>query len=122
MVQINKIYKQAAFIVIPLAVASAFLEPVKLPFGILAGAVLALINFRGMMRNLQSLIGTDSPTAKLVFSSIVRLFVVFAVIVALALLKAVNLVGLMVGFTVVVVLVVREGYIESQSEPPEAEQ
>jgi len=119
MVKINKIYKQAAFIVIPLAIASAFIEPVKMPFGVLAGAVLALINFRGMIKNLYNLMGTDNPTVKLVFMSIVRLFMIFAVITALALLKAVNLLGLMAGFTVVVILVVKEGYVDSQSEPPE---
>jgi hypothetical protein len=46
----------------------------------------------------------------------------FAVILALAFLKVVNLIGLMVGFTVIVVLVVRESYVESQSEPPEGQQ
>jgi hypothetical protein len=119
MVKVNNIYKKAAFIVIPMAIASVFIEPVKLPLGILAGALLAIVNFRGMIKNLEGLIGTDRPTVKLVFMSIVRLMVVFAVIIALAVLKAVNLLGLMVGFTVIVVLVVKEGYIESQEEPPE---
>ncbi len=119
MVMTSKIYKQAAIIVIPLAIASAFIEPVKLPLGILAGALLATVNFRGMIKNLEGLMGTDRPTAKLVFMSIVRLVVIFAVIIALAVLKVVNLLGLMVGFTVVVVLVVREGYIASQEEPLE---
>jgi hypothetical protein len=119
MVMTNKVYKQAAFIVIPLAIASAFIEPVKLPLGILTGALLAIVNFRGMIKNLEGLIGADRPTVKLVFMSIVRLVVIFAIIIALAVAKAVNLLGLMVGFTVIVVLVVKEGYIESQEEPPE---
>jgi hypothetical protein len=115
----NKIYRQAALIIIPLAIASAFIEPVKLPLGILAGALLAIINFRGMIKNLEGLIGSDRPTAKLVFLSIIRLVVIFAIIIALAVLQIVNLLGLMVGFTVIVVLVVRAGYIASQEEPPE---
>jgi hypothetical protein len=82
----------------------------------LAGALLAAVNFRGMHRNLQGLMDTDRPTAKLAVLSVVRLLIIFSVIILLAALRAVDLIGLMVGFTVVVVLVVKEGYSESQRE------
>ncbi|MEJ2323590.1 MAG: ATP synthase subunit I [Nitrospirota bacterium] len=114
----RRVYKLAALIVIPLALASALIEPVKLPLGIVAGAVLAAVNFRGMHRNLQGLMETERPTVKLAVLSVVRLLIVFTAIILLAALKAVNLIGLMVGFTVVVVLVVKEGYSESQRELP----
>jgi len=112
----GKVYRQSAIVIIPLAVASAFIEPVKLPLGIVAGALLAAINFRGMTKNLQNLLGTERPTVKLVFLSVVRLTVVFAVIIALAALKLVNLMGLMAGFTIVLVIVVKEGYVASQAQ------
>ena len=115
----NKIYKRAAFIIVPMAVAAAFIEPVKLPLGIISGALLAAINFRGMTRNLEGLIGTDRPTMKLVALSIGRLLIVFSIIIALAVAKVVNLIGLLVGFTVVLTLVLREGYLTAQAEPPE---
>lgn len=114
----HRVYKLTALIVIPLALASAFIEPVKLPLGIVAGAVLGAVNFIGLHRNLQNLMGTERPTAKLVFLSVFRLLIMFAVIILLAALRAVNLIGLMVGFTVVVALVVKEGYAESQRETP----
>lgn len=118
----NRVYKQTALLVIPLAAASAFIEPTKLPLGILAGALLAVINFRGMMRNLQSLMGTYKPTVRLVILSIGRLLVIFSMIILLAVLRVVDLIGLMVGFTVVVVIVVKEGYISSKDEPPPGEE
>lgn len=118
----QKIYKQAALIVVPLAVASAFIEPKKLPLGIVVGALLAAINFRGMHRNLQSLIGTYRPTAKLVILSIGRLLIMFSVIIFLAVAKVVNLIGLMVGFTVVVVLVVKEGFLAAKEKQLPEEQ
>ncbi len=118
---LEKVYRQTAYIIIPLAVASAFIEPRKLPLGIVVGALLAVINSRGMMKNLQSLIGTYKPTAKLIFLSIGRLLIMFSVIILLAVLRVVDLIGLMVGFTVVVILVVKEGYISSKEEPPSEE-
>jgi hypothetical protein len=115
----KKVYKRAAFIIIPMAVASAFIEPVKLPLGIIIGALLAVVNFRGMTRNLEGLIGTDRPTMKLMVLSIGRLLIIFSAIIALAVARVVDLLGLMVGFTVVLILVIREGYLTSQAEPPE---
>lgn len=117
----NRVYKQTALIVVPLAVASALIEPKKLPLGILAGALLAIVNFRGMMRNLQGLMSSYKPTVKLMILSVGRLLMMFSVIILLAVLRVVDLIGLMVGFTVVVVLVVKEGYISSREEPPSEE-
>ena len=115
----KKVYKRAAFIIVLMAVAAAFIEPVKLPLGSIIGALLAVVNFRGMTRNLENLIGTDRPTMKLVVLSIGRLLIIFSIIITLAVAKVVNLIGLMVGFTVVLTLVIREGYLTSKAEPPE---
>jgi hypothetical protein len=106
---VKRLYKQTLFILIPVAALSAFIEPKKLPLSILIGGVLALLNLKGLARGLESLLGTYRPTGKLVMLSMVRLFLLFAVIVVLAVYKLVNLLGLMAGFTVVFLLLIKEG-------------
>jgi len=106
---VKRIAKQAAFALIPLSILSALVEPVKLPSGILAGGILALLNLRGMSKGLEGLLGTFRPEKKLLLLSIFRLLVLSALIVLLAVLELVNLVGFTVGFTVVLFFVLMEG-------------
>lgn len=106
---IRRIAKQAAFALIPLSILSAFVEPVKLPSGIIAGGVLALLNLQGMSKGLEGLLGTFRPGKKLLLLSIFRLLILSALVVLLAVLELVNLVGFAVGFTVVIFFVLLEG-------------
>lgn len=96
--------------------SAIMIEPVKLPFSIIIGGVLALVNFSGLGRGLRKHLDTDRPAMKLLFLSIFRLFIVSSIIIALAVMRAVNLVGLVVGFTVVLVMLAFEGLRESQKE------
>lgn len=107
---ITGLYKKAAFVIVPLALLSAFIEPVKLPLGIFLGGVLALLNLRGLIRGVENLVDTYRPTARLVVMSFFRLFVLFAVISALAISRLVNLIGLLIGFTLVLGLLLMEGF------------
>jgi hypothetical protein len=107
---IKRIYKPSLVVIAVLAGAAAFIGPAKIPLGVVAGGVLALVNFGGMHRGLENLLGTERPTAKLVVLSIFRLTIVSAVIIALAVLRAVDLIGLAAGFTAVVLVLVVEGY------------
>jgi hypothetical protein len=91
-------------------------EPVKLPFSIMVGGLLALVNFSGLGRGLRKHLDTDRPAMKLLFLSVFRLFIVSSIIIALAVMRAVNLVGLVVGFTVVLAMLAFEGMTESQKE------
>jgi hypothetical protein len=107
--ELKAVYKKTFIVIVPLSLISALLEPVKLPLGIFLGGVLALLNLRGLKRGVENLIGTERPTVKLVFMSMFRLLLLGAVITLLAASRAVNLLGLLVGFTVVFALVMVEG-------------
>ncbi len=109
MTLLNRIYKRAVFILLPLALLSAFIEWKKLPMSILIGGILGLINLRGLARGVYSLVGTYRPTAKIVISTILRLGLLAVVLILLFALKVVNVFGILIGFTVVFVLIMTEG-------------
>ena len=116
---VDKIYKKAAFIILPMAALSALIEPRHLPIGIIMGGVLGIYNFRGLNRGLANLLGTHRPAAKLTLMGIGRLLIVFSMIILLAVTGVVNLVGLLVGFTVVLILLLIEGVKASRQEAQE---
>jgi hypothetical protein len=109
MVLLKRIYKKAIFILLPLALLSAFIEWKKLPMSILIGGILGLINLRGLARGVYSIVGTYRPTAKIVISTIFRLGFLAAVLILLFALKIVNVFGILIGFTVVFILIITEG-------------
>ena len=114
---IKRIYKQSAFILIPLAVLSAFFEWKKLPLSILIGGGLAIANLKGLAWGVQGLVGTGQQvTGALVFFSMIRLFILIAIIVILLWLKIINIAGIFVGFTAVLVLLLKEGVRSAREE------
>lgn len=109
MVLLKRIYKRAVFILLPLALLSAFIEWKKLPMSILIGGILGLINLRGLARGVYSIVGTYRPSAKIVISTILRLGFLAVVLILLFALKVVNVFGILIGFTVVFILIMTEG-------------
>jgi hypothetical protein len=114
--------KFSILLLIILAGAAAAIEPVKLPAGVIAGGLLALANFGGMTVGLNALLGTDRPTGKLMILGIFRLFIVMTIIIFLAWLRLVDLLGLLVGFTAVLVVVVVEGFRAARAQSGEGGQ
>lgn len=113
---IRKIYKKAVIILIPLAALSCLIEPKKLPAGILAGGILALLNIKGLAWGVEGLIGSDRAAGKMLFLSQFRLVMLFMAIIVLVYLRIVNVFGLLVGMTVVFALVLIEGYKHAKNE------
>jgi hypothetical protein len=106
---VRRVHKQA-FVVLPvLAAVCALIEPRELPLSVLVGGLLGLANLKGLQVGLERLLGSDRPAAKLWVLGMFRLFLVSAVIILLARARAVNLVALAGGFTVVIFLLVVEG-------------
>jgi hypothetical protein len=104
------VLKYSLILLLALAAGSMFIEPRKLPASILVGGVLGLANFKGLTFGLEALLGTQRPAGKLMFLGIFRLFIVMTIIIVLAWLRLVDLIGLLVGFTTVLVVVILEGF------------
>lgn len=104
------VFKKSVFIVLPAAAASAFyIDPSKMPLGILLGWLFGIFNLRQLSRNVQGLVGSDKASVKLVFLSMTRLLTLFAAIIFLVYYRVVDVFGLLFGFTVVFILILIEG-------------
>jgi len=113
---IKKIYRQSAFILIPLAALSAFIDWKRLPLGILIGGVLALANLKGLAWGVEGLMGTQKAATKLVFFSFIRFFIILAILLILIWLKLINIIGVIVGLTAVFILFLKEGFKSAKNE------
>jgi hypothetical protein len=105
---LKRIYKLGGIILICLAAASAFIEWKKLPLSIIIGGLLGLLNLRGLAWGLRDF-ASSRPTGRVIYWSMVRFFILGTILFILALLKLINFIGILVGFTVVFVLILKEG-------------
>lgn len=106
---IQKIYKMSVFVLIPVAAVSAFFDPYRLPLSILVGGILAVLNLKGLSWGVEGLLGSYKAAGKLVFFSMIRLLLVFLIIAVLAYFKVVNILGIMLGFTLIFIILLVEG-------------
>ncbi len=114
---VKRINRQSLYILIPLAVLSAFIEWKKLPLSIIVGGAIALANLRGLHWGVTGLFGSEEASeskGKLVFFSMFRLLLVFIVLAILLYLRLVNPIGILVGLTVVFFLIIKEGFKEAK--------
>ena len=111
------VIKKAIFIILPaMLLGGYFIEPRKVPLGIFMGALLGIVNFRQLSRNVEGFFGSQSATAKLIFTGMLRLLFLGAAISALIYYKVVNIFGLLFGFTVVFFLIMIEGFRVSKEQ------
>jgi len=104
------VFKKSIFIILPSAALSAFyIDPRKVPLGILLGWFFGIMNLRQLTRNIRGLVGSEKATIKLLFLSMTRLLALFSAITILVYYKIVNVFGLLFGFTVVFLFILIEG-------------
>ncbi|OGW30606.1 MAG: hypothetical protein A2X54_04585 [Nitrospirae bacterium GWF2_44_13] len=108
---VRKVYKQSAFTLIPFAIISALIEWKKLPVSILIGGILALANLKGLAWGIGGLIGTgEQVSGKLVFLSLIRFFILSIILIILLWLKVINIAGIFVGITTVLIVLLIAGF------------
>ncbi|MDP2166909.1 MAG: hypothetical protein Q8J64_01100 [Thermodesulfovibrionales bacterium] len=119
---IKRIYRQAGFVIVPAAAISAFFEPKKLPISIVLGGIFGLANLKGLTWGMGNLMGSYNAAPKLVVLSIIRLLILFTVITALTVLRLVSLMGLMIGFTLVFMVLLKEGILAAKEDTGNGQQ
>lgn len=105
---LGRIYKQGLLVLLSLAVATALLGWKKFPLSIFIGGLLGLANLRGLVWGLRDF-AASRPTGRVIFWSMVRFFLIGLILFILALLDLIHFVGILIGFTVVFALILREG-------------
>ncbi|KPK46298.1 MAG: hypothetical protein AMK74_00630 [Nitrospira bacterium SM23_35] len=105
---LKRIYKQGTIILLCLSAASVFFDWNKFPLSILIGGLLGLANLKGLAWGLRDF-AASRPTGRVIFWSMVRFFLLGLILFILALLKLINFIGILIGFTVVFILILKEG-------------
>ncbi len=95
------IARNSAFILIPAAAISAFLPWKNLPFSILIGGLLGILNMKALAWSVEGILGTSSANAKMLFFAQFRFVMLIIIVTTLAILKLVTIPGLLAGFSVV---------------------
>ena len=114
---LKRVIVKSLFIILPAAILSyIYIEPQKVPLGILLGGLFGLFNLRQLTRNVTGLVGSEKATFKLVFLSMTRLMVLCVAIFLLIYYGIVNVFGLLFGLTVVFALILIEGARVSKSQ------
>lgn len=106
---IRRVELQTACVLLPLAALSLFQYDWRMPVSLIMGGLIGAANLRGIVWGATALLGTDKARGKLMFLSFFRMLIIFSVLVVLAALKAIDVYGLLVGFTVSLVIIVKEG-------------
>lgn len=117
MTLIKKIYKNSLIALVPVALLSAFFEWKKLPLSIVAGGLLGLANLKGLVWGIEGLFGSTRATGPMIIFSLIRLMILFFIIGMLLYLKLVNIIGILIGFTVIFTLVLVEGFKYAKNLP-----
>jgi len=106
---IKRIYRQGIVILLPLSAISAFFEWKKLPISILFGGILGFANLKGLAWGLRDFAISAKPSGRVIFLSLFRFFMLAFILLILSILKLINLVGILIGFTVIFILILKEG-------------
>ncbi len=113
---IKRIHKQALiYLIITSAVTTIIVALTttadwrKLPHSVLIGGLLGLANFKGLAWGLKDFGTLQRPSGKLIFWSMARFFILASILIILAILRLINFFGILIGFTVVFVLIMKEG-------------
>lgn len=112
---IKKITRNTAIILIPAAIGSAFLPWENLPFSILIGGLLGLLNLRALAWSVQGTIGARSADMKMLFFSQFRFVILALIVVLLAYLRLVAITGIMAGFSIVFSQVLLVGHRDART-------
>ncbi|HMK50685.1 MAG TPA: hypothetical protein VK435_11580 [Thermodesulfovibrionales bacterium] len=114
---IKRVHRQALiFLIVASAVTtgvaamSGISDWRKMPHSVLIGGLLGLANFKGLAWGLKDFAVLQRPSGKLIFWSMVRFFILAAILVALALMHLINFIGILIGLTVVFALILKEGW------------
>jgi hypothetical protein len=107
---IRKIYKTSLFVLIPIAIVSAFFEWKKLPVSIVTGGLLGLLNMKGLAWGVEGIFGSTKISGPMIAFSFFRLMLLMGVIVILIYYRLVNVLGILIGFTVIFTITLIEGF------------
>lgn len=113
-VMIQKINKQSAFILVPLSLVSLFFTEWRFSLSIIIGGLVGVANLGGIVWSVRALLGTEKAQSKMMVLSMFKFLIIFSILIVLAMFKVIKAYGLLVGFTVVFLIIIKEGLIAAK--------
>jgi len=110
----GRIVRNSIIMIIPATGIAALLADGVTSFSIAAGGILGVLNIRVMIWAVEGLMGAGRVEGPLVMFSIFRLFLLALVIGVLLYRHLVNVPGMVIGFSIIFMVVIREGWIEAR--------
>ena len=107
---LKRVLKKSILIIPPVILISFFVESRRLPLGIFMGWLFGIINLRALTKNVEGMLGPEKATVRIVVLNITRLLAMSAAIFMLVYYRIVNVIGLLIGFTIVFNLILIEGW------------
>lgn len=116
---IRRINAHSAYVLAPLAFVTLFKPGWIFSISIILGGLMGLVNLKGIVWSATALLGTEKAQTKMMFLSFFRILVIFSALVVLAVFKLVDAYGLLIGFTIVFIIIVKEGLLSAAAETRE---
>jgi hypothetical protein len=113
-IMIKRISIQSLIAVSIAAVAALIFADIIFAFSIILSGTLGLLNFRGIVWGAKGLVGSEKPQFKMVVLTTFRMLIMFSLLLVFFILKILNLFGVLAGFTIVFVIIVKEGLMASR--------
>lgn len=107
------ISRQSAAVIVPLALVMLLFDQWnwRMPFSVIAGGVISLVSFRVIVWTVTKFLGQEMGQPIIMGISSLKILVIFLLLALLAYFRLVNVPGLVVGFTAVLILIIKEGYL-----------
>lgn len=100
---------------IAIALSAVLTGGIKFPFGVLVGCLTGILNLRAIVRNVSSITGGQRITLRYMALSTFRLFGLFALLFILIWKRLADVFGILLGFTIVFIIIIKEGLKEARN-------
>lgn len=126
---LRNIYRLSSFLLLLSSFISAFFMEWRFPFSILIGGIIGLGNLRGIVISVSRIFNIEKKDmgdnqikviqpqraqAKMLILGIFRLLIIFSVLLILIILNTINIYGFLIGFSIVFLVLIKEGISESK--------
>lgn len=100
---------------VAIALSAALTGGIKFPVGVFVGSLAGIINLRAIVRNVSSITGGQRITGRYIILSTFRLLGLFALLFILIWKRLADVFGILLGFTIVFIFIIKEGLREARS-------
>ena len=133
---IKKVTRKSVIVIFPLILLSFLVDwnderlkfiglfgnPGLMAMSILIGSIIGLANLKGLVWGIESLLGTHRANTSMVFLSLLRLFILFAIIIILVVMRFINLLGFLIGMTAVFLVLIQEALAMAKQQAKESQE